>query len=333
MSTKVVKLSIAERLGWPVASKLGVLIAVLIAAAVPFVISGSYWLGTLTLALIIIVLNQSWNLVLGYSGIWNFGQLAIYAIGGYAAGLVSLHTSLPWPIAMLIGGLAAMAVSLVLALPTLRLRGIYVSLLTFGFAEVIRLLIISDQSGLTGGTFGLSGFKGFGLAEVEPNLRQRYFYWIALSVALLSSAVFYRVIRSHVGDGLIALRESPALAAARGLSPVKYQLIAFGLSGLFAGFAGALYAFNYGVVGPSIMGIGPMTLFVTMLVVGGLGTQTGPILGTLIVAVASTSLEEWPEVRLIIFSLLLLLIVLLVPRGLVPIIGETKKRISNWVSE
>ena len=81
------------------------------------------------------------------------------------------------------------------------------------------------------------------------------------------------------------------------------------------------------------MGIGPMTLFVTMLVVGGLGTQTGPILGTLIVAVASTSLEEWPEVRLIIFSLLLLLIVLLVPRGLVPIIGETKKRISNWVSE
>jgi branched-chain amino acid transport system permease protein len=141
------------------------------------------------------------------------------------------------------------------------------------------------------------------------------------------------VIRSHVGDVLIALRESPALAAARGLSPVKYQLIAFGLSGLFAGFAGALYAFNYGVVGPSIMGIGPMTLFVTMLVVGGLGTQTGPILGTLIVAVASTSLEEWPEVRLIIFSLLLLLIVLLVPRGLVPIIGEMKKRISNWVSE
>jgi branched-chain amino acid transport system permease protein len=333
MSTNVAKLSTAERLGWPVANKIGVSIVVLLALCVPFVVSGSYWLGTLTLALIIIVLNQSWNLVLGYSGVWNFGQLAIYAIGGYAAGSVSLHTSLPWPLAMVVGGLSAMAVSLVLALPTLRLRGIYVSLLTFGFAEVIRLLIISDQSGLTGGTFGLSGFKGFGLADVEPQLRQRYFYWIALSVALLSSAVCYRLIRSHVGNGLIALRESPALAAARGLNPVKYQLVAFGVSGLFAGFAGSLYAFNFGVVGPSIMGIGPMTLFVTMMVVGGMGTQTGPILGTLIVAIASTSLEEWPEIRLIVFSLLLLLIVLLAPRGFVPVIGSLRKRISNWVSE
>ncbi|CAB4330935.1 MAG: hypothetical protein F2839_00855 [Actinobacteria bacterium] len=333
MSVKSSNHNVARTLGWPVANKLAVFIGVLIAAIVPFVISGSYWLGTLTLALIIIVLNQSWNLVLGYSGVWNFGQLAIYAIGGYAAGLVSLHTSLPWPVAMLIGGISAMAVSLVLAFPTLRLRGIYVSLLTFGFAEVIRLLIISDQSGITGGTFGLSGFKGFGLADVESQLRQKYFYWIALVVALVSSAVFYRVIHSHVGNGLIALRESPALAAARGLNPVKYQIIAFGLSGLFAGFAGSLYAFNYGVVGPSIMGLGPMTLFVTMLVVGGMGTQTGPILGTLLVAVASTSLEKWPEVRLIVFSLLLLLIVLLVPRGFVPILGDLKKRVSDWVAE
>jgi branched-chain amino acid transport system permease protein len=81
------------------------------------------------------------------------------------------------------------------------------------------------------------------------------------------------------------------------------------------------------------MGIGPMTLFVTMMVVGGMGTQTGPILGTLIVAIASTSLEEWPEIRLIVFSLLLLLIVLLAPRGFVPVIGSLRKRISNWVSE
>jgi branched-chain amino acid transport system permease protein len=333
MSEKDKATSTEQNLGWPIANKIVIGVSVLIAGIVPWFVSGSYWLGTLTLALIIIVLNQSWNLVLGYSGVWNFGQLAIYAIGGYSAGLISLHTSMPWPIAILIGGLAAMAVSLLLALPTLRLRGIYVSLLTFGFAEVIRLLIISDQSGVTGGTFGLSGFKGFGLSAVEPHLRQRYFYWIALSFALLSSAVFYKVIRSQVGNGLTALRDSPSLAAARGLNPMKYQLLAFGLSGLFAGFAGALYAFNFGVVGPSIMGLGPMTLFVTMLVVGGMGTQTGPILGTLLLAIASTSLEKWPEVRLIVFSLLVLIIVLLVPRGFVPIIGDFKKRVAAWVAE
>ena len=321
-----------RQVGWPRARPIEITIVVLLAAALPFVLSSSFWLGTLTLALIWMVLNMSWNLTLGYSGIWNFGMLAIYAIGGYAAGLVSTYLSLPWILAFVIAGLAAMLVSMGLALPSLRLRGIYVSLLTFGFAEVVRLLIITDKTGITGGPFGLSDFTGYGITATGID-KSRLLYWIALGAVLLTSAVVFLVIRSPLGTGLVSLRDNPALAAARGISPRRQQLVSFAVSGFLAGIAGALYAFTYGVISPSVMGLGPMTLLVTMLVVGGLGTQTGPIVGTLILTLVSTRLEPYPEMRLILLSVVLLLIVLLVPRGLVPIVGGWRARVTSWMNE
>ena len=321
-----------SQMGWPRARPVEIGIVVAIAIALPLVLSSSFWLGTLTLALIWMVLNMSWNLVLGYSGIWNFGMMAIYAIGGYGAALVSTHYSVPWPLALLAGALASTLVSLVLAIPSLRLRGIYVSLLTFGFAEVVRLLIITDKSGLTGGPFGLSDFTGFGLTSTG-NDRARTMYWIALGFVLLTAIVMYYVIRSPLGTGLVALRDNPALAAARGISPLRYQMVSFALSGFFAGLAGGLYAFTYGVISPVVMGLGPLTLLVTMLVIGGLGTQTGPIVGTLIITLISTRLEPYPEVRLILLGLVLLVIVIAMPRGLVPLVGMWRTRLSAWMNE
>lgn len=335
MSTKEAAVSaklLFAKMGWPRARPIEIGIAVVLALALPFALSSSFWLGTLTLALIWMVLNMSWNLVLGYSGIWNFGMMAIYAIGGYGAALVSMHYAVPWPLALLVGALASTLISLVLAIPSLRLRGIYVSLLTFGFAEVIRLLIITDKSGLTGGPFGLSDFIGFGLTSTGPD-RARTIYWIALAFVLLTAAVMFFVIRSPLGTGLTALRDNPALAAARGISPLRYQLVSFALSGFFAGIAGGLYAFTYGVISPVVMGLGPLTLLVTMLVIGGLGTQTGPIVGTLIITLISTRLEPYPEVRLILLGLVLLIIVLAMPKGLVPLIGAWRTRLSSWMDE
>jgi branched-chain amino acid transport system permease protein len=320
-------------LGWPQIKPIPLAVAAVIAAALPLVLNSSYWVGVCTLALIWMVLNQSWNLVLGYSGIWNFGQLAIYAIGGYAAALVSLHTALPWPIALLVGGLVATLVSLVLAIPSLRLRGIYVSLLTFGFSEVVRLLIIADKTGVTGGTFGLSGFSGYGLQDMEPSTRYRVIYWIALIFVAITFFVMYLIIKSPLGTGLMALRDNPSLAAARGVSPMKYQLVSFGISGFFAGIAGGLYAFTYGVVSPSLMGLGQMTLLVTMLVVGGLGTLSGPLIGTAVITIVQAELQNWPEVRLILLGLVLLAIVILMPRGVVPLLSSRLNKLTGWMSD
>lgn len=320
-------------LGWPVPQRTSIAVLVAVGALVPFVLRDAYWLGTLTLALIWIVLNQSWNLVLGYSGIWNFGQLAIYAIGGYTASMLSLRAGWPAWLALLAGGAVATLASVIIAVPALRLRGIYVSLLTFGFAEVVRLLVIADQSGFTGGSFGLSNVPGYRLTGLDPQLRSHVYYWIAFGVMLLSTTAIFFVTRSPIGTALTALRDSPSLAAARGISPRRYQFVSFGISGFIAGVAGSLYAFNYGVISPSVMGLGPLTLLVTMLVIGGLGTQTGPIVGTVLLTLISSRLEQYPEVRLILLGVILLLIILLMPRGIVPLVAGLRRRISRWVAE
>jgi branched-chain amino acid transport system permease protein len=323
----------AADMGWPRAQWITLAVGLLAAVALPFAVPNSSWLVTATLGAIWLTLNQSWNLVLGFSGVWHFGQLAVYAIGAYVAALLSLHTALPAVATILLGGVASLLVSVLLALPALRLRGIYVALLTFGFGEVIRLLIISDHTGLTGGSFGLSGYVGFGLDGANGLSKDRTSYWIALAVAVATGGVLYLVVRSPLGSALIALRDNSALAAARGISPRTYQMVVFGLSGFFAGIAGTLYAFVFGVVSPSMMGLAPMTLLVTMLVVGGLGTVTGPIVGTVVMTFVQARLQSWPDFRLIVLGLILLLMIVAVPRGLVPVLGGLKGRLTAWVDE
>jgi branched-chain amino acid transport system permease protein len=320
-------------MGWPRPQRVALAVALVVAVALPFVIPDRSWLSVATLGAVWLTLNQSWNLVLGFSGVWNFGHLAIYAIGGYVAALLSLHTGLSAVPAVLLGGVAAMAVSVLLSLPALRLRGIYVALLTFGFGEVIRLLIVSDQTGFTGGTYGLSEYRGFGLDTIDALTRDRVHYWIGIAVAVVTGLAIFAIIRSPLGSGLVALRDNPALAAARGISPRVMQMVGFGVSGFFAGIAGSLYAFAFGVVSPTLMGLAPMTLLVTMLVVGGLGTVTGPIVGTVIMTFVQARLQSWPDVRLVVLGLVLLVMIVAVPRGIVPLAAKYRRRLADWVDE
>lgn len=320
-----------EALGWPKPRYILLGIGVVMALALPFIAPNKSWLTIATLAMIWITLNQSWNLVLGFSGVWNFGHLAFYAVGAYTTALLTLNSPLPPLINMALGGIAASIVAIVISIPVLRLRGIYVSLLTFGFAEVIRLLIIADKSGTTGGTYGLSGFGGFGFEGLDLNTVANLNYWITLGFAILATFLVALLMRTPLGNGFIALRDNSALAAARGVSPRTYQLLAFAISGFIAGIAGGLYAFVFGVVAPTLMGLGPMTLLVTMLVVGGLGTVMGPIVGTLIIAFIQAQLEQWPEVRLMFLGIILLVMILAWPRGLVPVFSELNVKFQRWM--
>ena len=323
----------AKALGWPRPNWVVIGIAIVIAALIPIVAPDRSWVSVATLAMIWITLGQSWNLVLGYGGVWNFGQLAFYAIGAYSAALLSLHAGLPPWLGILAGGLIASGISLLLTIPVLRLRGIYVSLLTFGFAEVVRLLIVADQSGVTGGSYGLSGFGGLGFEGLGGNAEGNANYWVVLAIAIVTSVIITVIVRSPLGNGMIALRDNPALAAARGISPRTTQMLLFAISGFFAGVSGALYAYVFKVVAPTLMGLGPMTLLVTMLVVGGLGTVVGPIVGTIIIAFVQARMQEVPEVRLAVLGVVLLVMVLLMPRGLVPVFSRQWQRLKDWMAE
>jgi branched-chain amino acid transport system permease protein len=320
-------------LGWPRLRPATIAVLVLAGVVTPWVIKSSYVLGVLVLGLIWLTLNQSWNLVLGVSGVWNFGHLALYAIGGYAGGLFAQHTGLSSWWGKVVGGLAAGVSGLILAVTSMRLRGIYAALLTFSFAYVIQLVITSDRSGLTGGSFGLTGFPGLAFGTDDPTAITHGYYWTALGLALLTALVMVLITRSPMGLAFVALRENAPLAAARGISPLKYQLLSFGISGVFAGLAGALYAYYFGVITPTVMGLGPMTILVTMIVVGGMGTITGPFVGTALILAVQTALEDYPQVRLIVLGVVLVAMVVIAPRGVVDAVASLNRRIERWVDE
>jgi branched-chain amino acid transport system permease protein len=314
---------------WEIA---GIVLLIGLVALIPLVWSNGYALGVMITAMIVLVLNISWNFVLGIAGVWNFGQLAIYAIGGYGSGLVMLHTPLPPVLAVVCGGLLAGAVSILLAFPTLRLHGIYTSLLTFSFAQVFLFVVVNDPAGLTGGTFGFPTVPGL-FSFLSPTASLRAYFWTMLAIVVAATLAVARIRGSRLGIALRTIRDAPSYAAARGVSPLKYRVIAFSISGFIAGVAGGLYLSYNQSFTTAAMGLTPMSIDVTMLVIGGLGTIWGPILGTSVLTGLQVSLADYPGIQLTILGAILLVIVVFVPGGLVGLIASIRRRVSAWVEE
>ncbi len=314
------------------AEKAGIAAVVAVVALIPLVWSNDYAIGVMVTAMITLVLNISWNFVLGIAGVWNFGQLAIYALGGYGTGLLMLHTPLPPPLAILAGGALSAGVSILLAFPTLRLHGIYTSLLTFSFAQVFLFIVVNDPAGLTGGSFGFPTVSGL-YSFLSPTASLRAYFWTVLGVVIVATLLVAWIRSSRLGIALRTIRDSPAYAAARGISPLKYRVIAFAISGFIAGVAGGLYLSYNQSFTTSAMGLTPMSIDVTMLVIGGLGTIWGPILGTTVLTGLQVSLVDYPGIQLTILGTILLVIVVFVPSGLVGLLSQIRSRISAWLAE
>jgi len=306
---------------------------IVLAALFPLVYDDPYYMTIIVTAEIVLILNISWNFILGIAGVWNFGQLAIYALGAYSGGWLMLHQDwLPTPLAIVGGGLFAAGVSLLLAFPTLRLFGIYTSLLTFSFAQVFLFIVVNDPKGLTGGTFGFPTVPGL-FSFLSPTASLHAYFWTMLGVVILATLAVAWIRASRLGIALRAIRDAPSYAAARGISPLKYRVIAFAISGFIAGVAGGLYLSYNQSFTTAAMGLTPMSIDVTMLVIGGLGTIWGPILGTSVLTGLQVSLVDYPGIQLTILGAILLVIVVFVPGGLVGLISSIRRRIAAWVAE
>jgi branched-chain amino acid transport system permease protein len=314
-----------SRLSWPV-----VAVVVLVAALLPVVSTGSYWISVLTLGLIYAILTQSWNLTIGMLGIWNFGQLALYAIGGYGAGIAVIHLGFPVWLALPVGAAAAAIANLIIALPSMRLRGIYVGLLTFAFAEVLRLVILADTTGLTGGVFGLSGMPGF-FDGLSPVMSQRAMYWLCLLLCVATALLIRWLMYSPYGGAFQALKDSTRYAVSVGISHRTYFLFCTTVAAALAGVAGALYIVQYSTIGPSNMGLGNLSLFLFMIMIGGLGTFSGPIVGTFVVVMLNEYLKNYGDWRLFTLGCLLFIILVLQPRGLVVLGARIASRFHTWM--
>lgn len=301
--------------------------------SLPLFTSNAYLLRLVILAFIWIVVNSNWNLVIGVSGIFSLAQLALFAVGGYVSAMLALYLGLsPW-LSMFLGAFAAVLASVIVGLPSLRLRGIYVVLLTLAFHEILRVLIGSDESGLTGGAFGLLNVPSFGMEFLGPRGNMMFHYYFAMALCVLILYVLYRITYSPIGLAFQALRDSERYATSRGVSPFRYKMLVFTVSAFFTGLIGAFYAHYYTTISPSAFSFGLMMNLMAMIVLGGWGTFAGPILGTALLLVLSEGLHSVEQFRLIILGLTMTAIIVLFPRGLITLVSGAYQSVNAWLDE
>ena len=295
-------------------------------ALVPTVVGTRYVITQITLFFIWGVVVSQWNLVLGVAGIFSLAQMALFAVGAYGTAMLGYYLGWAMPAAMLVAALVTVAVSMLIGLACLRLRGPYVALLTLAIAQVIYLMVVNDTACFTSPPSGclplfggVRGFSRFGDLGFRDLLGSKWFvgqYYVGLGLLLLAVLFSILLIRGPLGLAFKALRDNPGYAMSRGVGPLKYQLWVFGLSAFFTGLAGAFYAVQFGVVGPIVFSLNMLLFLLAMIVVGGMGTVWGPLLGAALLMLADEGMREIGDWRDIGLGLILAIFVIALPRGL-----------------
>lgn len=292
-----------------------------------------------TLAMIYVMLGLGLNIVVGFAGLLDLGFVGFYAVGAYTYGL--LFHWLGWSFweALPLAGAFAALFGFVLGFPVLRLRGDYLAIVTLGFGEIIRLLLV-NLTDFTGGPDGISSIPKptlFGMemtrtASVEgvQTFHQWlgiefnslhlviFLYLMALMLAVLTLWVSNRLIRMPIGRAWEALREDEIACRSLGLSPMGIKLSAFTLGAMFAGLGGAFFAARQGIVSPESFSFIESALILAIVVLGGMGSQLGVIVAAILLTVLPELAREFSEYRMLIFGLVMILMMVWRPQGLLP---------------
>ena len=255
---------------------------------------------------IYILLAVSLNVATGYLGQLPLGHAGFMAVGAYAAAL--LWKALPketWAVilGLLLGGLVAALFGLVIGIPALRLKGDYLAIITLGFGEIIRVLII-NLSGITGGTPGLM------------SIPKHSTFLVVYITVILSCALIHTLMKSRHGRAILAIRENEIAAEASGVNTTFYKVLAFAVSAFFAGVAGALYAGYTGILTPGNFTFMTSINILVMVVLGGLGSMAGSIIAAAILTYLPLALQSFNKYRMVIYAVLLIAVMIFKPSGL-----------------
>ena len=298
-------------------------IAVALLALAGALIDDSYIRHILILCFLWAMVAASWDLVLGYAGIMNYGQLVFFAFGAYVSGFLAAKLGVTPLVAMAIAAAATGLIGLLVGLPCLRLRGEYVALFTFAVHLAMPPLIQQGRDLGLGGNTGLLGIPPVNLFGyvIGPLDKLGWFYLTLVFAAVSIYVIYFVLLRSRLGHAFVALRDSEGFARALGVDDFKYKLLAFAISAVFAGLAGALYAHYTSVVTPKILGNEFFLMAMVMLAIGGMGRFPGVLIGTFLVIIGNELLRSFDTYRLIVLGLAVVVTVLLLPNGLVSL-GE-----------
>ena len=281
---------------------LGLVVFAVLQGLISAKVIGSFWQLNLLIIGINIILSASLNLINGYTGQFSLGHAGFMAVGAYVGVVLTTNFHVPFLAALVVGGLAAAALGVLIGLPTLRLRGDYLAIATLGLGEIIRIVIMNIQY-----VGGAAGFKGI------PHYTT--FTWVFF-VMLFTLFFIKNFVNSSHGRACIAIRENEIAAEAMGINTTKYKVMAFAIGAGFAGVAGGLFAHCFYIINPSSFTFMASFNYLIMVVLGGLGSLTGSIAGAFVVTAISAALASWPEFRMIIYALALILLMFYRPQGL-----------------
>jgi branched-chain amino acid transport system permease protein len=307
---------------WP-----GYAAALFVIGLLPVLVRGDYWQGILVVCAMNILLALSLNLVIGHCGQLNLGQSAFFAIGAYVSTVLTKSHGWPFWWAVLAAILAAGALGLVLAAFASRLRGHYLGIASLGFAVIVYQVLVNWES-VTQGVRGIYGIRppppvtlgplvSVGApAAIEFATPSHLFYLVAL-IALLVYGVLDNLMRSPVGETLRSIREDEVSAASLGVNPARWKAFSVALGAAIAGLAGCFYPVLVGTLVPDAFSIVESFTMLAMVIVGGLGSQIGPVIGALVLTLLPELLRDFGDLRLMVYGIALTLAVLFMPGGIV----------------
>ena len=310
-------------------SRPGFALASLVAALVyPWLAPNDYFVYAMALAYIYAIAALGLNLILGYTGHLNLAHAAFMAIGAYTVGILTVDHKVPYWIAFALAGVVAAAFGLLAGLVSLRLKHHYFSIFTLCIGIIV-YLVIEKWDGLTHGVVGIIGIPappGIGPIRFESTFAQ---YHLVLAFLVLGLVLMDRIVHSLHGRAFMAIRNGEPLAEALGVPLMRTKVISFVISVAYAGYAGALYAGFVRFIGPGIASEANAFDMIAYILVGGLGTLSGPVIGTIILSWATQSLQFLQDYRLLVFGPLLILLVMFLPKGIVGTIKAREARIAG----
>ena len=305
--------------------KYGTILTLLIAIAIPFLIDSMFIINLLVLMLTFIIFASAWNL-LACSGQGSLGHAAFFGIGAYASTLIATQSGISPFITIFIGAAVAAFIGVLIGLTCVRLKEWFLAMVTFGFAIIVQTLTVSVLAPLTGGWDGIASPR-----LVSPSIPgyQLIEYYAILVITIASIAAIWYIMKSRIGLAFLAIRENELEARAAGIDPVRYRLLAFALSAYLAGVAGALMIHHIGYITPEIYGVENSFWPVTYVILGGLGTLAGPVVGTIALTIIWEGLKVTGLTfgRYVIVGVMLILAIIFLPRGLVSL----PERVQEWV--
>jgi len=303
---------------WPFA-------ALLVAVLFPLVVPNEYYLYVAALAFIMAISATGLNLILGYTGQLNLAHAGFMAVGAYGVGILTVDHGVPfWP-AFVAAGLIATAIGVLAGLVSLRLKTHFFAIFTLCVGLILSL-VIEKWSDLTHGTTGLIGMQppaAIGPIRFDTTASQ---YYLVLAFLVAALWLMRRIAHSILGRSFVAVRNGEDLAQALGIDVFRTKLLAFALSAFYAGISGALYAGFVRFIGPDLASETHTFDMLAFILVGGIGTLGGPLIGAILLTILTQSLQFLQDYRMIVFGPLLILLVIFFPHGIVGFVRLRKVR-------